>query len=120
MTEIENDSFHLFAHCQKDWTDEQVDVLYEALDNYFFHKPSPLLAEHIATHPMEPLQVVRDRKIVDYMITEKGLEEMEAIKLWSDWEDYEYDQRELERMNREFLKAHPAPVIDLKGHGKKG
>lgn len=97
MTPVEHEAYKLF--CKENTTrqvykTEELDYLEDALDNYILHKASPELASYLEEHPLEPLQVVRDRKIVDYLYAVKGLTLKRSVRLWSDWEDFEFELRE--------------------------
>ena len=93
MTGIESQAFENFSKHQTLWTVEQEQKLKRALDEYIVAKPSVLLKEYLDAHPFEPLQVVRDRKIVDHMYEHQGMTQEDAINIWADWEDYEYEIR---------------------------
>ena len=99
MTDIEQKAFDNFVASAHDWNDEQVEFLHGALNNYITHKLSPHVAAHIEAHPHEPLQVVRDRRIVDYLFAEKDMELNDAVSLWSEWEDHEFELRQPNPVN---------------------
>ena len=94
MTDIEQKAYENFLVKQDSWSQEEINHLNDALDNYIVWKPSPEVKAHIESHPWEPLQVVRDRKIVDQLVTKGGMSIGDAVGLWSDWEDYEFEIRE--------------------------
>lgn len=94
MTPIEQEAFDNFVASAHGWNESEVQSLHDALDNYITHKLSPHVAAHIEAHPHEPLQVVRDRRIVDYLFTAKEMELDQAVSLWSEWEDHEYQLRQ--------------------------
>ena len=93
MQTLTEKSFEKFKSENKTYCDMDVNRLEDALKNWTTYSPGPDIRHHLDTHPNEPLQVVRDRLIVDYMIERGGLALEKAAKLWSDWEDYEYEMR---------------------------
>ena len=86
-------AFDNFKSGNKTYSADDVSKLEEALENWSTYTPCETVSQHIETHPNEPLQVVRDRKIVDYLYSKLGLSLDYAAKLWCDWEDYEYELR---------------------------
>lgn len=90
MTDIEQAAFNKFVAANKSYKKKEIKCLKEALENYFLYEPSKDLKKHLEQNPEEPLQVVRDRKIVDYLYKVSGLKLDKAVDLWSDWEDYEH------------------------------
>ena len=99
MTDIEQKAFDNFVASAHDWKDEQIEFLREALENYIVYTPSQEVVDYINEHPWEPLQVVRDRKICDYLYKHKGMRMYSAIDLWAEWEDFEFELREPKPVN---------------------
>ena len=93
MQTITKQAFENFKTSNKTYDDIDVSRLEDALENWVTYTPCQLVQEYLKEHPNEPLQVTRDRLIVDYMIERGGLSMNEAVDLWSDWEDFEYELR---------------------------
>jgi hypothetical protein len=90
MTDLEKAALNAFKSENTKYKKKEIKCLKEALENYFLYEPSKDLKKHLEQNPEEPLQVVRDRKIVDYLYKVSGLKLDKAVDLWSDWEDYEH------------------------------
>jgi hypothetical protein len=77
------------------WSDKQMVDLNEALTGYKKHQPSPEKVtgwvQQYGHEECVPPQVWRDGMIVDFLLIQKDYSLQEAVSLWSDWEDFEYD-----------------------------
>ena len=95
MQLITKRAFDNFKAANETYSDSDVLKLEDALNNWVLHKPCKTLRKHL-DNTTEPLQVVRDRLIVDHMVQTGGLTIKQAINVWCDWEDYEWELREVE------------------------
>ena len=90
MTKV-TEAFEQFTKQQTKFSEDEVSLLKEALENYMTYDPSEDFKQYQRENPGTPLQMVRDQTIVDYLHKGKRLELKKAVSLWSDWEDYEYE-----------------------------
>ena len=86
-------AFDAFKENNKEYTAKEVDQLEEALTNYMVYTPCEQVRNYHKQNPHLPLQLVRDGLIVDYLHTKLGMTQSRATDLWSDWEDFEFEER---------------------------
>lgn len=92
---VQSLAFDLFELSQDSYSLEELDNLKEALNNLYDYTPSNRLKQcwqlQFGHVEFAPQQLVRDQQIVDYLVMEKNMTLDRATKLWSAWEDEEYE-----------------------------